>query len=62
MNYELNVTGFSDDQVILQDENKNLIYWPKDKLPQVPELGQKLYFSIGQEKTALLNELLRTDN
>lgn len=62
MNYELTVAGFSDDQVILQDQEKNLIYWPKEKLPQIPEIGQKLNFSIGTDKAGLLNELLRTDN
>ncbi len=62
MNYELTVAGFSDDQVILQDQEKNLIYWPKEKLPQIPEIGQKLNFSVGTDKAGLLNELLRMDN
>ncbi len=62
MDYELTVAGFSADQVILEDKESNLIYWPKEKLPQVPEIGQKLNFSIGTDKTALLNELLHTDN
>ncbi len=62
MNYELTVAGFSDDQVILRDQEKNLIYWPKEKLPQIPEIGQKLNFSIGTDKAGLLNELLRMDN
>ena len=62
MDYELTVAGFSADQVILEDKENNLIYWPKEKLPQVPEIGQKLNFSIGTDKTALLNELLHTDN
>jgi hypothetical protein len=62
MNYELTVAGFSDDQVILQDQEKNIIYWPKEKLPQIPEIGQKLNFSIGTDKAGLLNELLRMDN
>ena len=62
MNYELTVAGFSDDQVILQDQEKNIIYWPKEKLPQIPEIGQKLNFSIGADKAGLLTELLRMDN
>lgn len=62
MNYELTVAGFSDDQAILQDEDKNLIYWPKNKLSQIPEIGQKINFSVGDEKADILNELLCTDN
>ncbi|MGE5425661.1 MAG: hypothetical protein ACM3PZ_01125 [Bacillota bacterium] len=62
MEYELTVSGFSDDQVILKDKDNNIIYWPKDKLPQIPEIGQKLHFSIGTDKAGLLNELLKTDS
>ncbi len=62
MDYELTVAGFSAEQVILQDQDNNLIYWPKEKLPQIPEIGQKLNFSIGTNKAGLLNELLRMDN
>jgi hypothetical protein len=62
MDYELKVAGFSQDQAILEDQDKNLIYWPKEKLPQIPEIGQILHFSIGTDKTSLLNELLNMDN
>lgn len=62
MDYELTVAGFSADQVILKDQENNLIYWPKEKLPHIPEIGQKINFSIGTDKVALLNELLRTEN
>jgi hypothetical protein len=62
MNYELTVAGFSDDQIILQDDDKNIIYWPKNKLPKIPEIGQKINFSVGNAKADILNELLRTDN
>lgn len=63
MQYQLTVADFSDDQVVLRDEKGNLIYWPKDKLPQVPELGEKIVFSIGADDgSKILNELLKTDN
>jgi len=62
MNYELTVAGFSDDQVILKDDNNSLIYWPKNKLPQIPFFWQKINFSIGDNRAEILNELLRTDN
>lgn len=62
MDYILVVAGFSDDQVILKDNENNIIYWPKEKLPQIPEIGQKINFSIGTDKAGLLNELLQTDN
>jgi len=62
MNYELTVAGFSDDQIILQDEDKTLIYWPKNKLTHIPEIGQKINFYVGNKKDDILNELLRTDN
>jgi len=62
MDYELVVVDFSGDQVVLKDHDNNLIFWPKDKLPQIPEIGQKIHFSIGTDKASLLNELLLTDN
>jgi len=63
MNYELTVVDFKDDEVVLKDEENRLIYWPKDKLPQIPEIGQTLNFSIGtNSKAELLNELLNTEN
>lgn len=62
MDYEFTVDGFSSDQIILRDQNNNLIYWPKEKLPQIPEIGQKITFSIGNDKARILNELLRADH
>ncbi|MBN2884353.1 hypothetical protein JXE04_00280 [Patescibacteria group bacterium] len=63
MNYELTVIDFKDDEVILQDKENRLIYWPKDKLLQIPEIGQTLIFSIGDNnKAELLNELLGMEN
>lgn len=63
MDYELTVIDFGGDEVVLQDKEKRLIYWPKDKLPQIPEIGQVLNFSIDtNSKAELLNELLRTEN
>lgn len=63
MNYDLEVIDFKGDEIILKDKDNQLIYWPKDKLPQIPTVGQILNFSIGtNNKVEILNELLRTDN
>lgn len=69
MNYNLKVINFSEEDIIFEDEEKNLIYWPKNKVPQIPELGEVLSFKIGDEQInknqkdinprELLNELLK---
>lgn len=63
MDQNLKVIGFSDDQVILENEEKDIIYWPKNKLPLVPEIGQKIKFSINSSANNnqahnVINELL----
>lgn len=63
MQYKLKVINFNDDEVILEDETKNIIYWPKTKLKEIPEIGEILNFNIGDDKPnispeELLNELL----
>lgn len=63
MNYELTVVDFRDDEVVLKDKENTLIYWPKNKLPQIPKIGQILNFAIDiNNKAELLNELLSTEN
>jgi hypothetical protein len=64
MEQELKVIGFSDDQVIFENDKKDIIYWPKNQLPLVPEIGESVRFSINsnQEKAKprdLINELLK---
>lgn len=66
MNYRLKVIDFSDDQVVLEDETKNIIYWPKEKLPAIPEIGQEIFFAINEQNKSqdpkeLINELLKID-
>lgn len=66
MNYRLKVISFSDDQVVFEDEAKNIIYWPKENLPEIPEIDQEIIFSINeqtqnQDPKELINELLKID-
>lgn len=67
MNYNLKVVNFSESDIIFEDEEKNIIYWPKNKVPQIPEIGEIISFQIGNDKKEkqsnhnpqeLLNELL----
>lgn len=66
MEYLLTIRDFSSHQAILQDQDNNLIYWPKDKLPADAIVGQVISFKIeekahNQEKTLakqILGEIL----
>lgn len=68
MNYILKVINFTESDIIFEDEEKNIIYWPKNNIPQVPEIGEIINFKIGDEQITknnksinpqeLLNELL----
>ena len=66
MEYLLTIRDFSSHQAILQDQDNNLIYWPKDKLPEGAVIGQLISFKIesgikDQEKTLakqILGEIL----
>lgn len=49
MEYLLTIKDFSSHQVILQDQDNNLIYWPKYKLPENAIIGQIISFKIGAE-------------
>lgn len=46
MEYLLTIKDFSSHQVILQDQDNNLIYWPKDKLPSTAVIGQLISFKV----------------
>ncbi|MFZ2310091.1 MAG: hypothetical protein WAW11_00940 [Patescibacteria group bacterium] len=49
MEYLLTIRDFSSHQAILQDQDNNLIYWPKDKLPKDAVIGQLISFKIEAE-------------
>lgn len=64
MEQELKVIGFSDDQVVFENKEKDIIYWPKKQLPLVPEIGEKVIFAINPQKNTnnprdVINELLK---
>lgn len=64
MEQVLKVIGFSDDQVIFENDTKDIIYWPKNKLPLVPEIGEKITFYINSKETNasphdVINKLLK---
>jgi hypothetical protein len=46
MEYLLTIRDFSSYQAILQDQDNNLIYWPKDKLPKNAAIGQLISFKV----------------
>lgn len=49
MEYLLTIKDFSSHQAILQDQDNNLIYWPKDKLPKNAIIGQLISFEVEAE-------------
>lgn len=49
MEYLLTIKDFSSHQAILQDQDNNLIYWPKDKLPKNSIIGQLISFEVEAE-------------
>ena len=63
MDYPLIVKDLSSGQAILQDQDNNLIYLPKDKLPDSLNIGQTVnlqinFESTGQEESVLAKEIL----
>ncbi len=50
MEYLLKIKDFSSQQVILQDQDNNLIYWPKDKIPANAVIGQLISFKIEDDQ------------
>ncbi len=63
MEYYLVFKKQAEDKVILEDEKNNLIYWPKDKLPENIKEGEKIKISINQPSAKeLLNEILKKES
>lgn len=61
MEYILIVKDFNSQQVIFQDTDSNLIYWPREKAPSDLKIGDSLNFSIskkGEEKKNIAKEIL----
>ena len=66
MEYPLIIKELSSQQAILQDKDNNLIYLPKDKLPESLKIGQTLNLQINFESAGhenilakeILNEIL----
>jgi hypothetical protein len=59
MEYLLTIRDFSSHQTILQDQDNNLIYWPKDKLPKNAVIGQLISFKIEAENSQLEKNLAK---
>lgn len=59
MEYLLTIRDFSSHQAILQDQDNNLIYWPKDKLPKEAVIGQLISFKIEAESSQLEKNLAK---
>jgi len=70
MEYSLILKDLSSQQAILQDQDNNLIYLPKDKLPKELAIGQILNLQINFESAShenilakeILNEILGDKN
>ena len=70
MEYSLILKDLSSQQAILQDQDNNLIYLPKDKLPEELTIGQTLNLQINFESAdhenilakEILNEILGDKN
>lgn len=67
MEYLLTIQDFTSHQAILKDQDNNLIYWPKDKLPENAVIGQVISFAIeaksgnkeGRLAKDILNEIFK---
>jgi len=65
MDYPLTIKEISSQKVTLKDNDNNLIYLPKDKLPREITIGQLINLQINFDSTShdnlakeILNELL----
>jgi hypothetical protein len=68
MDYSLIIKDISSEQAILQDQDSNLVYLPKDKLPENLSVGQTLNLQINFDSASrepenilakeILNEIL----
>jgi len=66
MEYPLIIKDLSSQQAILQDQDNNLIYLPKNKLPEALTVGQTLNLQVNFESInsqniiakEILNEIL----
>lgn len=56
MEYLLTIKDFSSQQVILQDSDNNLIYWPKDKIATQAIIGQLISFKIEENNDSNVKE------
>jgi hypothetical protein len=66
MTFKTLVKAIDSQQLILEDEQSNLIYWPKDKAPETITVGQILQITVNgdadgnnQSAKEILNELLK---
>ncbi len=62
MEFYLVLKKEEENKYLLEDEKKNLFYFPKDKLPKDIKAGEKIKISINQPSAKeLLNEILKKD-
>jgi hypothetical protein len=60
MQVNLKIKEEDKDKFILEDDNKNLISWPKNKLPKDLKIGDNVKFYINQAPAKeILNEILK---
>lgn len=61
MEFNLKIKKENNNNFILEDDENNLITWPKNKTPNNVKIGDNLKISINQSLAKeILNELLKT--
>ncbi len=61
--YKLKIKEILNAKVILEDEEYNLIYWPKDKMPKNIKINDIINFSVNENISKdILNEILKKQN
>lgn len=63
LSYKMKIKEILSNKIILEDENYNLIYWPKDKLKENIKVNDTITISINENPSKeILNELLKKKN
>ncbi len=58
--YKMKIKEILNAKIILEDEDHNLIYWPKDKLAEDIKINDTVNISINEKPgKEILNELLK---
>ena len=59
MNYPLTIKEITSQKIVLKDDDDNLIYLPKNKLPENLAIGQTIKLQINLNNTDQKNDLAK---